>query len=375
MHVYPQNSESALCDPIVLREGPMVRLVFKPTLVRNHQDASHPVSGDFVYQKKKRDDEWEDDVTARINDIDAGTGVKLGLSTSEIDAVLRHVMALYGFYKANGIPRTKKEVVVSSAAPALDGDASALISNIVETKGSEVLASILTWASSANKSQEIIKELSRLDVTNIQRINSLIGVSGLKQFLELWNAHQDTNDEDFWQRELVKHPFVLSQVFSAPVVFIHEKPYVGGKGIENTGGKYPDFLLKNAATGNAIIVEIKKPTTPLLGKVYRSPDVFPPSDEVGGAVVQIARYKDRILKSYYQLREESNASFRAVSPQCLIIAGHTKEVMSDKGKSDSFDLFRNNLRECHLITYDELATKVKCLVELLEGTTTDDPPF
>ncbi len=191
----------------------------------------------------------------------------------------------------------------------------------------------------------------------------------------MWNREKDNDDETFWQTELAKHSFVLSQVFSSPVVFFAEKAFIGGKGIENRGGKYPDFLMKTALTSNLLIIEIKTPATKLLGSVYRSPNVYGPSTDLAGAVVQIARYKDTLLKHFavISLESEEDKVFHALSPQCVIVAGHTSRV-SEKGRRESFELFRNNLRECSVITYDELFAKTQCLIDLLEGSQVE-PPF
>ena len=88
-------------------------------------------------------------------------------------------------------------------------------------------------------------------------------------------ANKDNPDESFWQETLTKYSFVFSQVFSSPVVLFESKAfYVGGKNVGGTGGKEPDFLLKNELTSHLLIVEIKTPATELLSKTpYRPPNV------------------------------------------------------------------------------------------------------
>src|SRR5580658_3502578 len=46
------SRSSAGCNPIVLREGDQVRLVFLPTLVENPGNPKASVDGQFVYQRK-----------------------------------------------------------------------------------------------------------------------------------------------------------------------------------------------------------------------------------------------------------------------------------------------------------------------------------
>jgi len=54
--IWPAGKDIAECDPVVLRPGATIRLVFHPKLVVNKQDASQPVIGEFVYQRRKKGD-------------------------------------------------------------------------------------------------------------------------------------------------------------------------------------------------------------------------------------------------------------------------------------------------------------------------------
>ena len=99
----------------------------------------------------------------------------------------------------------------------------------------------------------------------------------------MWQANQSNDDENFWQKTLEQYPFVLSQVFSAPVVILQGKAYVGGKSLEGVGGRRQNHILKNVVTEHALLVEIKTPSTKLmLQSPYRPPDVYAVSSEVAG---------------------------------------------------------------------------------------------
>jgi hypothetical protein len=387
MWINGKNGESATVEPIVLREGETMRLVFKPTLVHNHQNDTQPVLGEFVYQKKRQNDEWEDDVQKAINQMSAGCGIKLALKTGEIDAVLRHVQSLYSFYREHQLPNRRQAYQPADSVTPLTGTTHDLLANVAAQAGEGGLSAVLKWAMTANDASETVKQLTRLDASSLQQINSLSGISALKQMLSLWDDEQNNGSEEFWQKELTKRPYIFSQVFATPVVFVGSKAFVGGKGIENSGGKYTDFVFKAASTSNLLFIEIKEPTTKLLtGSPYRDPDVYGPSRELSGAVVQVARYKDRALKDFYSLARNSYTEFKAASPRCLVVAGHSNEFgpkehpiqeqrRATEQKMESFELFRNNLRECSVITFDELFGKTRSLVEILESSQADTPPF
>ena len=54
------SRHTAVCSDVLLREGPQVRLVFRPQLVDNPRDPAACVKGRFLYQRKGKDDAWQD---------------------------------------------------------------------------------------------------------------------------------------------------------------------------------------------------------------------------------------------------------------------------------------------------------------------------
>lgn len=54
------SAASADADPIELRVGTTSRLVFKPVIVFNYKDPDAAVDGCFIWQRKGRNDAWED---------------------------------------------------------------------------------------------------------------------------------------------------------------------------------------------------------------------------------------------------------------------------------------------------------------------------
>ena len=121
----------------------------------------------------------------------------------------------------------------------------------------------------------MLEASEKIDLANLAGITSLAGVAMLRRVLAIWDANRSNADEGFWQETLSKYSFVFSQLFSTPVVVFQTKAFVGGKDISGHGGKSPDYLLKNDLTSHVLIVEIKTPETPLLGKKpYREPDIY-----------------------------------------------------------------------------------------------------
>ena len=59
------SRQTADCSDILLRDGPLVRLIFRPQLVDNANDPDACLKGRFIYQRKAKKDEWEDNSSQR----------------------------------------------------------------------------------------------------------------------------------------------------------------------------------------------------------------------------------------------------------------------------------------------------------------------
>ena len=95
------------------------------------------------------------------------------------------------------------------------------------------------------------------------------GVARILEGLAIWDGNKINADEGFWQNTFTENSYILSQVFAAPVVFVKERAYVGGMSIMGSGASLVDYLLAHASSRSALVVEIKTPTTKLLGRKYR----------------------------------------------------------------------------------------------------------
>lgn len=229
----------------------------------------------------------------------------------------------------------------------------------------DVLANLLNWTAQ-DASGNIIDSLKRLDINNLQRLNTLVGLSHLQNVLTLWSNNQATNDEEFWQKTLTENSFVLSQIFAIPVILFKDKAYVGGKSLSNTGGKIVDLLYTSQLTKNTALIEIKTPVTKILGNPYRD-EIYSASSEVSGALVQVTNYKNTLIRKFDSLIKPDEKNIEVFNPVCLLILGNAQRELTDVNRQRSFEMFRQNQREVQIITFDELFGKLKMLVDLIAG--------
>lgn len=65
--------------------------------------------------------------------------------------------------------------------------------------------------------------------------------------------------------------------------------------------------------------------------------------------------------------ETSEIPVEVIEPQCVVIAGNASEELKMRSQRRSFDLFRNELRNIRVITFDELFTRLSGLIEIVSG--------
>ncbi len=184
----------------------------------------------------------------------------------------------------------------------------------------------------------------------------------LVNLMEVWDGNHSNSDEEFWQIQFNQHAHVLSQVFSVPVVLIQDKAYVGGMSIDRKDARFVDFLYTSGSSNEAILIEIKTPSTRLLGAKYRN--IYKPSAEMSGALIQVKDYKLSLVEHLATITQGLEKKLTAFDPRCLIIAGNGEAELTDTLKRRSFELFRADLQHIEIITYDELFKKIEVLASL-----------
>ena len=365
------SGDTAKCDPVVLRQTETTRLVFKPLLVNNAQDSRAPLKGDLVFQHKAKGDDWEDRNDVSLASLRADEWVKIELKADEVHQLMHHIGALYRLYRRDKLPAGKTHFIRvdlgSEQARSMSSHDIGRLLALSQEAGSELLTRLLEWVGQLSNAHQALEQLEQLDEATLQQLNSLVGLTSLKALLRQWEEQRANHKEEFWQQLLAKNTFVLSQVLAEPVVLINGKAYVGGKTLSNTGGHVVDFLSANSITSNAVLVEIKTPVTPLLGKAHRT-GAHSISEDLTAAVVQVLNYKHSLMTQFNSVKGDSGNQVSPFCPRCVVIAGNAGKELETEEQRRSFELQRGNSKDVLIITYDELFGKVSTLVEAIEGS-------
>ncbi len=169
--------------------------------------------------------------------------------------------------------------------------------------------------------------------------------------------------EDTWQKFFKKNAWIFSQIFAYPTVLFKDQAYLGGKSIHGKGGKYIDFLYENKLTKNSALIEIKKHTTKILSqKPYRGENVYCIDKEVSGAISQVLDLKHTYNIKFESIREEGD--IQSFNPKCILIIGLHNNLQ--RQQIGCFELFRNNLKDIEIVTFDELLEKIRATLNLFK---------
>ncbi|MDB4875120.1 MAG: hypothetical protein JWM41_1566 [Gemmatimonadetes bacterium] len=362
LQVVSTSRSSAICSDIIIRESDTVRLLFRPEIVANPGDPAACLRGTFLYQRKGKSDEWLNSPIDSLAHLKKGEGYKLELPSGELVSLLRELARLYKLAREDGVPQGRQQYVKleRNLAQLLDlGDAE--LHAFLSTHPTEAVATlrkVLRWLTDTSALGDFIEA----DGGQIAAINAALGLAALRTVHAIWRKNTNNESEEFWQRQFSEHTHVFSQLFAYPVVVLREKAYVGGKRLDNQHGNIADYLAKSAAVGNALIIEIKTPGTPLLGSAYRD-EAFPLSSELTGAVAQVLKYRDSLFANMRALDDEAHGLL-LTEPRCLIVAGHCG-TLDCQAKKLSFERFRERINGVTLVTFDELFRRVEQFEELL----------
>ena len=376
------SKQSAKAPAIELRDPTdAYRLHFDPQIVTNAQHPEDRVRGKLIYEKKGKHDDLfpsEDSKPISKNDVHKGDAMEIELSSGEIRKLYEGLGRMYKFAgDIEGIPSGASTYIeVDSSARSLlamlreNPSAARMLANGDTFELVKELVRLLTQGTSHEQLSEI---LNSLESDNLNALSAGLNLEIMQRAASEIRENFDNTSEEYWQSEILeKYPWIISQLFSTPCTLFRSKAYIGGTSIEHHGGNVIDFIYQNELTNNLALVEIKKPSTDLLGGSYRN-HCYSLSSELSGAVNQVLSYRHSLMTKLAQLKMDSPGSeFEAFNPQCIVIIGTTSEFdkldAEKRGVAVStFENFRNALNGVAIVTFDELLRKIEDLIGVLGG--------
>jgi hypothetical protein len=216
--------------------------------------------------------------------------------------------------------------------------------------------------------KQSVKTLIEKEPTELLDLRREIELVSLEELIELFKKKlgQTGLQERHWQEFFNSNAFILQLAFNLPVIAFGDQVAVGGTKFDGSGGKLADYAIRLGLYGNLALVEIKTPKTPLLEKTPYRGGVHAPRAELVGAVTQVLDQRHQLQNEINNKKITSRAfDIYAYAVQCIVIAGRDPATDDEK---KSLELYRNNLREVVVITFDELLFSLQNLHEFLAKT-------
>jgi Domain of unknown function (DUF4263) len=203
-------------------------------------------------------------------------------------------------------------------------------------------------------------------ISSVNLLKAKAQVESLKELaLELEEAIKAEHGESWWQTYVRSKILIIQQGYIKAI----EKMNIS---IGNT--KFPDFSL--VTHDNYLdILEIKRPSTDIL-KPDSSRGNFFFDSEISKAIIQVENYISNVTKHGDTVRsyilDNHKIDLKVVRPRGIILAGSASQFTEQKQKDD-FRLLSQGLKNLAIVTYDELLTRLKNYIEVLEEFSTKIP--
>ena len=220
---------------------------------------------------------------------------------------------------------------------------------------------------------DLFDEISKGNLSS----SDITELSKRKESLKVFeNMLSKETDESEWQKFFEANTWIfgygLNFVFNAPLEGKKLEQVVAGYNVSSSGKRVDALLSRRGLIEATCFVEIKKHNTQLLEKEQYRSECYPISKEVSGGISQIQKTIQMSLSSLkekIQLKDEDNnptSSIYNYQPKGYLVIGSLSEFDTERGVNDSkyssFELFRRNLSNPEIITFDELYERAKFIV-------------
>ncbi len=299
---------------------------------------------------------WAAAPTFKLSQLQADHEVTLELTTTETLALFRHLRDLYAVAQ-EGIPSGRRAVRVV--------DDSAVAALLQQGKGQEVLAELLTQ----HGEKELIALLKKLspNLSAAVLIHAIheTRLAALATFEEQMKAGKWKEPE--WDPFFEANQWIFGHGLAYQFLQkIQDQPHYGGQDITGKGDQIGDYLMATGADIRfSVLVEVKRPDTLLLRKEAYRAGTHNVTEELSGGVAQLqTNCRNWAIRS---ATDEAlrNVDVMSYEPKGILVIGSLQqfEGSEKEARSRSFHLFRRNLHNPEIITFDELLARARFLVK------------
>jgi hypothetical protein len=205
-------------------------------------------------------------------------------------------------------------------------------------------------------------------------------ISDSQIFEDFKVTNQITKNEGVWQYFFESNTWIfgygLNYIFNSPLSGKKLEQVVSGYNVFSAGKRIDALMQTKGLISSLCFGELKTHKTPLISKEYR-PESYSISNELAGGIAQVQRTIQKSLKDLNTKldlkdaeRNPTGESIFLYQPKAFLIIGSLNEFATENGinedKYSSFELFRRNIHNPEIITFDELYERARYIVEASE---------
>ena len=347
-------------EPIILNETSTTRRILFATINDKKVDTGETVSFTVVHQRKNAKDEWENVDHTPLSSLRAGEAMKIKFNSEQTKRLFDGLRDLYAVSK-EGVKFGEHEYVVGSPDEIVQvpKNRKLYIEKLLDEDHAEEV-----WSALVSKDPTLA---TRLSMARIQSERA----EALKEFEK---SLKEDKPESYWQDFFKNNQWIFGYGLNYHFLnMLSDQPAYGGASYTGKGNQKGDYLLNTQASVKfTVLVEIKRPNTPLISKdkkgndkKYRNGAYLLSAHLLGGTSQLQVNCKTWNRKSV----EPENAdklrpkNINTVNPKGILVIGNTKEFEGDREKAETFELFRSNTNTPDILTFDELFERAKFIVE------------
>jgi hypothetical protein len=364
------STSADVTSDIVLSETSTTRRIFRAWFVRKPDEQEWLVKGSLICQRRKPShDGWEDAKDLKLSELRAGDGVAVNLDSTQTANLIDGLDSLRAIAETKGVRWGKRDVIVadpSTVVEVTDANRKRVIEQLIARNyGKHV------WDAIAETDPDLATRLSRSRIQD----NRQLALNVFRQHLDSLDWSESQWEDFFWE-----HQWIFGYGLRYQFLELEKRQAnYGGESYQGTGKQRGEFLARTSGHDSfTVVVEIKKPQTKVFAEreqLYRSGvPIFSP-DFVGG--VSQAQVNSRTWDVDGSQRDADRELLEprrifTIAPLSILVIGSMTQFDKPQ-KRRSFELFRRNVHNPEILTFDELLARAKYIVE--SGVEDSAPPI
>jgi Shedu protein SduA, C-terminal len=315
------------------------------------------VDGSLICQRKGLKAIWEDVKEPKLSQIKAGECVAVNLDSKQTENLISGLDDLKAIAAQRGVHLGRREVIVADPDEVVavnDKNRKLVIEQLIERKyGQEV------WDAIPQTDPDLASRLSNSRIQNDRQV----ALSTFEKHLQTQDRSEPQWEDFFWANQWIFGYGLRYQFLGLE----QRQANYGGESYRGSGKQRGEFLARSAGYESfTVVVEIKKPQTPIFAeREYRSGVPGFSQDFISGISQAQVNSRTWDTEGSQRLGDRELLEGRrifTIAPRSILVIGSLKQL-EKAHRRQSFQLFRDNVHNPDILTFDELFERAKYIVQ------------